>query len=224
MQRNGLRTRIFWGRFLFEASFVVTAFEGKLSKLALRRTIIFSEAFMRRQAGVVVAATILIALGIVDAEGQDASDGDGIRKIRHVVIIMQENRSFDHYFGTFTGAEGIPMQNGVPTPCLSAPGLKTCFRPYVDHSDRNGGAPHSADAAKRDIDDGKMDGFVAVAATAREACKNTTDPNCGEELNPEFEIAGLGPQRVMLFTWNLTFLTTGRMQESLFSRITCSSR
>jgi hypothetical protein len=32
----------------------------------------------------VVAATILIALGIVDAEGQDASDGDGIRKIRHV--------------------------------------------------------------------------------------------------------------------------------------------
>jgi hypothetical protein len=39
---------------------------------------------MRRQACVVVAATILIALGIVDAEGQDASDGDGIRKIRHV--------------------------------------------------------------------------------------------------------------------------------------------
>jgi phospholipase C len=69
----------------------------------------------------------------------------------------------------------------------------------VDPSDRNGGAPHSADAAKRDIDEGKMDGFVAVAATAREACKNTMDPNCGEELNPEFEIAGLGPQRVMAY-------------------------
>ncbi len=50
-----------------------------------------------------------------------------------------------------------------------------------------------------DIDDGKMDGFVAVAATAREACKNTMDPNCGGELNPEFEIAGLGPQRVMAY-------------------------
>jgi len=93
------------------------------------------------------AATILLALGIFPAAGQDASDGDGIHKIRHVIIIMQENRSFDHYFGTFPEAEGIPMQNGTPTPCLSAPGLHTCFRPYIDHSNRNGGAPHSADAA-----------------------------------------------------------------------------
>ena len=135
---------------------------------------------MGRQAGVIVVALIVIARGVVAAAAQDTREGDGIHKIRHVVIIMQENRSFDHYFGTFPGADGIPMQNGVPTPCLSAPSLKTCIRPYVDHSDRNGGAPHSADAAKRDIDEGKMDGFVAVAATAREGCKNTMDPNCGE--------------------------------------------
>ena len=25
----------------------------------------------------------------------------GIHKIKHVVVVMQENRSFDHYFGTF---------------------------------------------------------------------------------------------------------------------------
>jgi phospholipase C len=154
---------------------------------------------MRRQASVIVAAAILITLGIVAAASQDASDREGIHKIRHVIIIMQENRSFDHYFGTFPGAEGIPMQNGTPTACLSAPGSDTCFRPYADHSDRNGGAPHSADAAKRDINDGKMDGFVAVAATARKACRNTTDPNCGEELNPNFEIGGLGPERVMVY-------------------------
>lgn len=29
----------------------------------------------------------------------------GIHKIRHVIIIMQENRSFDSYFGTFLIAE-----------------------------------------------------------------------------------------------------------------------
>jgi phospholipase C len=28
--------------------------------------------------------------------------------IRHVVILMQENRSFDHYFGLFPGADGLP--------------------------------------------------------------------------------------------------------------------
>ena len=44
-----------------------------------------------------------------------------------------------------------------------------------------------------------MDGFVGVAATAREACKNTMDPNSGGELNAEFEIAGLGPLRVMAY-------------------------
>jgi phospholipase C len=149
---------------------------------------------MRRQAGVLVAAAILIALGSVAAAGQDASDGEGIHKIRHVVIIMQENRSFDHYFGMFPGADGITMQNEAPTACLSAPGSATCFRPYPDHSDRNGGGPHSADAAKQAIDGGKMDGFVAVAATAvrRTGCGNTDDPNCGED-------SGLGPERVMAY-------------------------
>ena len=30
----------------------------------------------------------------------------GIHKIKHVVVIMQENRSFDEYFGTYPGADG----------------------------------------------------------------------------------------------------------------------
>src|SRR5580693_1504271 len=37
-----------------------------------------------------------------------------IHTIQHVIVIMQENRSFDSYFGTYPGADGIPMQNGVP--------------------------------------------------------------------------------------------------------------
>lgn len=35
-------------------------------------------------------------------------------KLQHLVFIMQENRSFDTYFGTYPGADGIPMRNGVP--------------------------------------------------------------------------------------------------------------
>src|SRR5271154_1888924 len=30
-----------------------------------------------------------------------------IRDIKHVVILMQENRSFDHYFGTLRGVRGF---------------------------------------------------------------------------------------------------------------------
>lgn len=119
------------------------------------------------------------------------SDQDGIQKIRHVIVIMQENRSFDHYFGTFPGADGLPL--GSPAVCLPDPATNQCDRLFVDHSDLNGGAPHSADAATRAIDGGKMDGFVAVAAAAAEKqCRNPTDPNCGEG-------GGKTPSRVMAY-------------------------
>ena len=49
--------------------------------------------------------------------------GSGIHKIKHVVIIMQENRSFDSYFGTYPGADGIPGLAGNPgkVPCIPDP-------------------------------------------------------------------------------------------------------
>ena len=37
----------------------------------------------------------------------------GIHKIKHIIVIEQENRSFDSYFGTYPGADGIPMANGA---------------------------------------------------------------------------------------------------------------
>ena len=43
----------------------------------------------------------------------------GIHRIKHVVVIMQENRSFDSYFGTFPGAEGLPTdEDGNFTTCV----------------------------------------------------------------------------------------------------------
>ena len=39
-------------------------------------------------------------------------DLKGFEHIQHVIFIVQENRSFDHYFGTFPGADGIPMKRG----------------------------------------------------------------------------------------------------------------
>jgi Phosphoesterase family len=48
----------------------------------------------------------------------------GIHKIKHVIVIMQENRSFDSYFGTYPGAAGIPMVQGKPTVCVPRPRLR----------------------------------------------------------------------------------------------------
>jgi phospholipase C len=108
-----------------------------------------------------------------------AADRDGIHKIRHVVIIMQENRSFDNYFGTYPGADGIPMQNGVPTVCNPDPGTKICVKPYHDTRDRNAGGPHDTVDAIKDIDGGKMDGFERQARKGRFlACHDTDNPGC----------------------------------------------
>src|ERR1700676_167558 len=53
----------------------------------------------------------------------------GVHKIKHVIVIMQENRSFDSYFGTFPGANGIPMQLGKPKGCVTDPVSGTCTAP-----------------------------------------------------------------------------------------------
>ena len=101
----------------------------------------------------------------------------GISKIKHVVVIMQENRSFDSYFGTFPGADGIPMSNGSPTVCVPDPAKGSCDKPFHDPADVNSGGPHGAANATADIDGGKMDGFVAQAEQAKKKCAPNA-PSC----------------------------------------------
>jgi phospholipase C len=102
----------------------------------------------------------------------------GIHKIKHVIIIMQENRSFDNYFGTYPGADGIPMRNGVPAMCAPNP-VGGCTRPYHDTADVDGGGPHGENNAVADVDGGKMDGFVDQRDAAQSTCGNPDDPACG---------------------------------------------
>jgi phospholipase C len=93
-------------------------------------------------------------------------------KLRHVIIIMQENRTFDSYFGTYPGADGIPSA------CVPMPNPKQCIHPYHDHNDRNVGGPHTAADAIADIDHGKMDGFVRRALDQHAVCVPPNNPSC----------------------------------------------
>jgi phospholipase C len=110
----------------------------------------------------------------------------GIHKIKHVIIIMQENRSFDSYFGTYPRADGIPVRHGVPTACLPNP-KGPCIRPYHDTADINGGGPHGEPNAIADVAGGKMNGFIRQRDEAAKTCKAPDDPACG----------GVGPPDVM---------------------------
>src|SRR5215467_9203206 len=130
---------------------------------------------------VILAGVSLVGLllGSADIPGHrrdaDAAVRKGIHKIEHVIIVMQENRSFDSYFGTYPGADGIPMKNGVPTVCLPSP-KGPCVRPYHNTDDINGGGPHSVANVIADVNGGKMNGFVRQRALARGKCRVPTDP------------------------------------------------
>ena len=60
------------------------------------------------------------------------SDRGSIRDIEHVVILMQENRSFDHYFGTLRGVRGF----GDPRPIVLPSGRSVWEQ---RRADRDGG-------------------------------------------------------------------------------------
>jgi len=51
--------------------------------------------------------------------------------IKHVVILMQENRSFDHYFGTMKGVRGFSDPNALTLPS----GNSVFHQPYASHTD-----------------------------------------------------------------------------------------
>jgi phospholipase C len=125
-----------------------------------------------------LAGLLWVATGVGSTGKRPAKIDPAIHKIRHVVVIMQENRSFDSYFGTYPGADGIPMANGVPTVCVPDPAHGGCQRPYHDGNDVNGGGPHGQGDATADIGGGKMDGFIAQAEKAQKGCTDPTNPNC----------------------------------------------
>ncbi|MDC6163931.1 phospholipase C, phosphocholine-specific [Achromobacter xylosoxidans] len=94
-----------------------------------------------------------------------------LHDVRHVVILMQENRSFDHYFGSLPGVRGFADPHPVPTPAgdvlTQADGAER-VRPYALQgeyaSDTPVGyiTPHTWDDAQRAWNDGRMDQWLAA--------------------------------------------------------------
>ncbi|HEX4491893.1 MAG TPA: alkaline phosphatase family protein [Acidimicrobiia bacterium] len=126
-----------------------------------------------RRAFVATAAVVAVLTAVLpyghaaaktraDAVLTATSDTPDMNKIQHIVFIMQENHSFDEYFGMYPGADGIPVDGeGKPTICVPDPGNQRCDAPFHDPTDAPAGGPHGRDDALADIDNGKMDGFIS---------------------------------------------------------------
>ena len=108
-------------------------------------------------------AVVQPAISHASGSGSSPVNG-GLNRVQHIVVLELENRSFDSYFGTFPGVNGIPMLNGVPqVNCNPDPQSHQCILPFHNTSLTNYGGPHGIDAMSIDIDGGKLDGFIVAA-------------------------------------------------------------
>ena len=107
----------------------------------------------------------------------DRGHAANLAKVNHVVVVMLENRSFDHMLGYLSPRGRRPEIDGL------RPGLANQYqgRTYPVHHlavTALGVDPgHSADAVDQQVADGDMSGFVASAA-ATFAGVDDGDPGC----------------------------------------------
>src|SRR5215469_2832786 len=113
-----------------------------------------------------LVASLVATAGLATAAAGPASARDGDRSpIDHVVILMQENRSFDSYFGQlhFEGqprATAEPRHASNPNPMNEdAPAIRAFHQAaYCESADLN----HSWTGTHNEINGDEMDGFTAA--------------------------------------------------------------
>ena len=96
-------------------------------------------------------------------------DTGTVKDVKHVVLLMQENRSFDSYFGTFKGVRGFGDRFAVPTPngknvfhqTYTKTTPPSTYVPYhldetKGNAQRAGSTPHSWSDSQAAWDHGRM--------------------------------------------------------------------
>ncbi|MCX5416775.1 phosphocholine-specific phospholipase C [Streptomyces sp. NBC_00059] len=130
------------------------------------------------------------------------SGGEGLKDIRHVVILMQENRSFDHYFGTLRGVRGFGDRNAVELPSgtsvFEQPGpLGTTVLPFpvreaaeAQQKDLQyiGALDHSWNGGAKAWAGGWMNGWITAKSAATMAYYDRRDIPLHYELADTFTV------------------------------------
>jgi phospholipase C len=112
-----------------------------------------------------LAVTLCAAVIPVAADTADTSPAAKTTTrtpIKHYITLMQENHSFDNYFGTYPGADGLPP--GTCVPLRPEEPTAGCAKPF-----HIGGRPvidlgHSAAVHEEQYRDGQLDGFISAYA------------------------------------------------------------
>src|SRR4051794_13511573 len=77
------------------------------------------------------ASASLLPLSVLQALSADPPRRSSLHDLEHVVLLMQENRSFDHYFGTLAGVRGFAGPRALRLPN----GRSVFHQPDAHHPD-----------------------------------------------------------------------------------------
>lgn len=165
-----------------------------------------------------LVSVLLIAVGIAGCSGGSTSQQAGgtpmipgrqftkrasgsSSPIQHVVIMIQENRSFDNFFATFPGANGTTygcMEPGSSSGSARrryarrpAPGSYTCpqgdtVEPLKDGGLATDSLGHEYFSYKKEYDDGLMDGFNQVSRALRKGVRVPAGTYAYRYVDPKF--------------------------------------
>ena len=106
-----------------------------------------------------------LATTLLDTSRVSAIDPDQetTTPIKHFMAVMQQNHTFDNYFGAYPGSEGIPPDICLPeTLPESESGETSCVAPFEIGDHPISDLSHTDDVFKAQYRNGLMDGFVAT--------------------------------------------------------------
>jgi phospholipase C len=130
---------------------------------------------------------LLLSTSSVGSASASHSGSETNTPIEHLIVVMQQNHTFDNYFGTYPGANGIP-ESTCMTVSLSNAQTAACVTPFNIGTHPITDLSHSASTFSAQYQDGKMTGFVDALT----------------KLNQDGKLAmGYFDDRDIPFYWNL---------------------
>lgn len=108
--------------------------------------------------------------------------GSGIPQVQHIICLCQENHSFDHYFGSYSG---LPAGWGIP-PGYTSGGHKPFH--FTTLTDNNNDPNHSWSAIHQGYNNGKMDGWFGAGGIDALGYYESADLPYYYSLLPEYTL------------------------------------